>query len=321
VILLVLLAAGVGLYTDVVELARQVTGFAWWTVVPALVLAFLNYALRFGKWHYFLNRAGSRSDATASALVFFSGLSMSVTPGKVGELLKSVLLKRANGTPVAVSAPVVVGERLTDLMSLLLLAVFGVAGSGYGWDILAAAAILCGLVIVFALWGRAGEAAFSLAARLPFLKLRRESFLEMQRTLLTLVGWRCLVVGTLISVVAWFAECAAFWLVLAGAGTDFSLASAVFVYSLGTIAGAVTMLPGGLVATEASMVFVLVEVFRQATRPAAVTAVLVVRICTLWFAVLVGFVALAVFRRRYGQGGSGRGEIPPPSLPRWGRSQ
>jgi len=236
----------------------------------------------------------------ASALVFFSGLSMSVTPGKVGELLKSFLLKQVSGTPVAVSAPVVVGERLTDLMSLLVLSVFGVAGSGYGWDILAAAAVLCGLVIVLALWGRAGEAAFRLAAKLPFVRLRRESFLEMQRTLLTLVGWRCLAVGTLISVAAWFAECAAFWLVLSGAGVELPMASAVFVYSLGTIAGAVTMLPGGLIATEASMVFVLVEVFHQATRSAAVTAVLVVRFCTLWFAVLVGLAALALFRRRYG---------------------
>ncbi|MBM4356344.1 MAG: flippase-like domain-containing protein [Deltaproteobacteria bacterium] len=246
--------------------------------------------------------AGERERVVSSALVFFSGLSMSVTPGKVGELLKSFLLKQADGTPVGVSAPVVVGERLTDLLSLLVLAVFGVAGSGYGWDILAAAAVLCGLVIVLALWRRAGDAAFRLLARLPFMKVRRESFQEMQRTLLTMVGWRCLVVGTAISAVAWFAECAAFWLVLRGTGIDFPIASAMFVYALGTIAGAVTMLPGGLVATEASMVFVLVELFRQATRPAAVTAVLVVRICTLWFAVLVGVVALALFRRRFGTG-------------------
>ncbi len=328
-VLLVLMAAGIGVYTDFVELSRHVTGFAWWTVAPALALAFLNYVLRFGKWEYLLRKARGRLDGDAdeeqdgprkvpvrrvlhtrpepaqaglasSALVFFSGLAMSVTPGKVGELLKSFLLKRVNGTPVAVSAPVVVGERLTDLLSLLVLAVFGVAGSGYGWDILVAAAILCGTVIVFALWGKAGEAAFNLAARLPFVRMRRDSFLELQRTLLTLVGWRCLVVGTAISVAAWFAECAAFWLVLHGAGIDFSLASAMFVYALGTIAGAVTMLPGGLVATEASMVFVLVEVFKQATRPAAVTAVLVVRICTLWFAVLVGVIALALFRRRHG---------------------
>ena len=61
------------------------------------------------------------------------------------------------------------------------------------------------------------------------------------------------------------------------------------------------MLPGGLVATEASMVFVLVEVFSAAARSAAVTAVLVVRICTLWFAVLVGVAALGLVKRHLGR--------------------
>jgi uncharacterized membrane protein YbhN (UPF0104 family) len=46
---------------------------------------------------------------------------------------------------------------------------------------------------------------------------------------------------------------------------------------------------------------VLVEVFGAATRPAAVTAVLVVRICTLWFAVLVGVAALGMVKRHLGK--------------------
>ena len=54
------------------------------------------------------------------------------------------------------------------------------------------------------------------------------------------------------------------------------------------------------------MVFVLVEVFGAASRSAAVTAVLVVRICTLWFAVLVGVGALGLLKHHLGKQGFGQ---------------
>ena len=291
-LLLVAMAAGAGVYADVSALAEEFAGFDWWIVAPALVLAFANYVIRFGKWHYFLHVVGQPAPVRESGLVFFSGLSMSVTPGKVGELLKSYLLNKTSGVPPSASVPVVVAERLTDLISLILLAAFGVATLGYGWDIVAVAAGLCGLVIVFALWKSAGTFALGLLARLPLLKGRKSWLEELQETLYTLVGPKSMLFGTVLSVAAWFAECAAFALVLKAAGVPLSLANATFIYALGTIAGAVTMLPGGLVATEASMVFMLVEFFAACSRAEAVTSVLVVRLCTLWFAVLVGLAAL-----------------------------
>lgn len=301
IFLVVLLLAATGLYADVRSLIQELVGFAWWVVIPALALAFANYLLRFCKWHYYLYAVGQRLPLRLSAEVFFAGLSMSVTPGKVGELLKSYLLKQTSGVPVQVSAPVVLAERLTDLLALLVLALFGVVTSGYGWDIMAAGTVLCGGVLVLALWRRAGVFVLDLLARFKFVRDRRASLLELQDALFQLVGPRNLLVGTVVSIVAWFAECLAFSVVLTGAGVDFSLSNAIFVYSLGTVAGAVTMLPGGLVATEASMVFVLVELFAAATRSAAVTAVLVVRICTLWFAVLVGIGALGLLKHHLGR--------------------
>lgn len=290
----VALLAAAGLYADVSALAQQMAAFRWIVLAPALSLAFANYVVRFGKWHYFLGTVHGSVPKRDSALVFFSGLSMSVTPGKLGELLKAYLLQERCNVPPAATMPVVVAERLTDLLALIVLSAFGVATLGYGWDILAAAAALCVPVLVVALWRRGGEWVLGLLVRLPVLRSKKDLFAGLQEALYTLVGARCLAAGTALSVAAWFAECVAFLLVARAAGVDLSLANATFIYSLGTIAGAVTMLPGGLVATEAGMVFLLAEFFRAASPAQAVTAVLIVRLCTLWFAVAVGFVALAL---------------------------
>ena len=64
-----------------------------------------------------------------------SGLIMSVTPGKVGELLKSYLVKEVTGDPVSKTAPIIFAERITDFLSLLLIAIIGAYTFDYGLKI------------------------------------------------------------------------------------------------------------------------------------------------------------------------------------------
>jgi hypothetical protein len=113
---------GLVIFSDLRELSRTLESFAWELIPLILGLTLLNYALRFVKWHYYLGRIGARGVGLGSSLaIFLSGLTMAMTPGKVGELLKSVLLRRVAGTPVAASAPIVMAERLTDGVALLFL--------------------------------------------------------------------------------------------------------------------------------------------------------------------------------------------------------
>jgi len=100
-----------------------------------------------------------------------------------------------------------------------------------------------------------------------------------------------LVISTILSIAAWFCECYAFYLVLKGLALKSTLSESTFVYAFATLVGAVSMLPGGLGATEGSMTGLLVVLFKE-TRHGAVAATLIVRLCTLWYAVFLGVLAL-----------------------------
>ena len=93
----------------------------------ALGLASANYLLRFLRWTLYLRVLQIAAPARVSALVFLSGLAMSITPGKAGELVKCHLLNSRTGAPVGRSAPVVVMERLTDVISVIILGLTGFA--------------------------------------------------------------------------------------------------------------------------------------------------------------------------------------------------
>ncbi|HEX8803508.1 MAG TPA: cytochrome P450, partial [Acidimicrobiales bacterium] len=104
----ILVVAALSLVADVRQLAATLRGFAWGLAPAILGLTLCNYALRFLKWQYYLRLIGVRGLATRDSLgIFFSAFTMVMTPGKVGELLKSYLLRRVAGTPVAAGEQVV----------------------------------------------------------------------------------------------------------------------------------------------------------------------------------------------------------------------
>ena len=289
-------------YADAAKLKSKLAEFNYWLVLPALGLAGLNYLIRFVKWHYYLGRLEARVPPAESLLVFLAGFVLTVTPGKLGEVVKSYLLREVRGIPMARTAPIVVAERVTDLLALVLLTLVGVFTHRAGvFGILIAVAFVA-LFLLFIAWRRLALATLRLVARLPVVRRVGHKVEEAYESMATLVQPTPLLVATVLSTIAWFCECVGFYLIIGGfPGAFASLHTATFIYASMTIAGALSFLPGGLGVTEAGMTGLLARLGRGIDGAVAVGATFVTRLCTLWFAVLVGFVALLWLRRRTGR--------------------
>jgi len=294
-----LVVVGLMLYSDASALAGVLTTISWAPFGWALALSLAGYGVRVVKWEIYLRGLAIRLPPGPSVLCFFAGMVMSISPGKVGEVLKSFLLRRSYSVPVARSAPIVVAERLTDLMALLLLTSVGVASTGYGWPVLVAGTgLVAALVVVFA-WAPAGRWTVRVSARLPGIRRVSSRLEEARAAMQALMGGRILFATLGLSLVAWGLEAVGTWLILDGLpGVDATLGEATFIYAFSTVAGALTMLPGGLIATEGSMIALLELTGGLATSSEVATAAtLLVRFATLWFGVALGAVALWAFYR------------------------
>lgn len=275
-------------------------------LLPAiLALALTNYALRFLKWHYYLRIVGVSIPLRHSLAIYLSGFMMAVTPGKLGEVVKAYLIKRMVGVKMRVTAPVVLAERITDVIALLLLGMVGAATLHYGERALLAAAILT-LLGVAALSSRTlALRAIGLCERLPVVERFAHKFHEAYDSMSALLAPAPLALGTLISLPAWAAEGVAFWVIFEGlrpegaASVTPPLLGAIFVYSFSTLIGALSMLPGGLGAAEAGLAGLTVSLF-AVPRGVAAAATLLVRILTLWFAVALGAATFAAFSHTFG---------------------
>lgn len=299
-----LVYAGVVLYADVDELGGALERYEWWTFLAALGLVSVGYGLRWAKWEIYLRILGIRLPLVRSVLAFLAGFVMTVTPGKVGEVVKSVLLRQSDGIAVARTAPVVLAERLTDLIALIVLAALGVGTYRYGVTALIAvsALVLAGLLVLS--WERGMRTAIGWLRRLPGGARIEPKLREAYDTTRALLALRPLLVTTGVSVLAWGLEAVAFVLIVKGFGSvdpglNAGFGAGGFVYAITTIVGAVSFLPGGLGVTEAGMISAL-QVLEIVTLPAVASAAsILARLATLWWAVVVGIFAFAVYQRRY----------------------
>lgn len=285
------------LYAEVGSLASSVNELSVQVLLLATVIGAGNYVLRYWRWAYYLRLLRLQVRTVDSILVFLSGFAMSITPAKLGEVLKSILLRDAYDIAIARSAPIVVAERVTDVTGLLLLAGIG------AWQLPAgpwiAIACFTGALLLALLVGspRLGVLAIELATKLGKVRKLRTKLLDAHASLTEMLTPTALLVGTLVSVLAWGVQGAALALIARSyADVTLTVGAAMVAYCAPLLAGTLAMIPGGLGVTEASMTGVIQALGGIGATPAVAAAVtIVVRIITFWFAILLGFAALGAW--------------------------
>ena len=291
-------------YRGADKIGGKLWTFAWITFAIACGLSFVNYLLRFLKWEYYLRLLDIRDVPKATSfLTFLSGFVLTVTPGKVGEVFKSVILQSVRGVPVERTAPIVVAERVTDLIAVIFLIAIGSVWlpGGIVWASAGFLLVLMILVMVGSprvsgwviaslpkLPGPLGRVGGRIAAKMS------EAFSRLR----TITEPKHLVVPTLLSVVGWGLEGVGLWLILSGFSEHPPLPVTVFCYATATLAGAIVPVPGGLGVTDGLLEEQMASL-GGVPAATATSAMLLARFATLWFAVIVGFIALAILRSMY----------------------
>ncbi|NPV57258.1 MAG: flippase-like domain-containing protein [Anaerolineae bacterium] len=291
--LTILVFIGLVLLGDIRQVGTLVSAFDWRYFALAIVFTLFNYVLRFFKWHYYIRLLGvANLSLYESAKLFVGGFPLAVTPGKIGEVLKALWLNQKSGLPLPQGVSVVVAERLSDGLAVLGLSTLGVISFPEYWLVfISVLLLLVSLVVVsqvkpLAFW------ILDRMAALPVLKKISSPAREFYEGSNFLFKPRALVIAVGIGLVSWLGEGIGFYFILQGLGLppgSHLAALAVFVLSFSTIVGAVSTLPGGLGAIEASIAGMLTLLGGVAS-PVAATATLLVRLATLWFGVLLGLL-------------------------------
>jgi len=287
------------IYADYRQVISAFSKFNWFLFPVLLVLAMLNYFTRFLKWDYYLKYLKIKISFIDSFAIFMSGFIMSVTPGKMGELMKAYLVKQITKESGSKVAPIIMVERITDFIALVFLAMIGAYVFNYGYLIIigtgvfwvALAVIISNRNLSFKIIDKLGKIKY-------FAKYKDKMHTAYESSFI-MIKPAPLIYTIIISLFSWFFECLAYYLVLYNFNLDISVLWATFVYTFATIFGAITMLPGGLGVTEGSLTYLMIR--SNVPVNIAVSSTLIIRVVTLWFAVLLGILSVAFYQKRFGK--------------------
>jgi uncharacterized protein (TIRG00374 family) len=309
--LIVALALGVAVYLILVvfsgfgDLRQALDGFDYALVPAILGLVLLSYAGRFFRWLYYLRLLKVRVPVGINAPIFASGLSMTISPGKLGEVLKSVFIRQASGAPVARTAPAVVAERATDGTGMVAWGFLGAIALGLSPVTMVAFLAVAALGIAVLRSKRLSLLAERVLQKLPLLGRFAPHLHDFHASSNELLATRPLIVGTLISFLSWGLECLGVYLCAVGLDVERPFLLVVFVFAVSSLVGVLSMLPGGIGAVEAGLAGQFVAIAGMSTG-LAVALTLLIRLATLWFATLVGILGLIAVRALLG-------DVPPES--------
>jgi len=282
---------------DVRNAGALLRDLTWGPVALLLALGALDHAVRYARWELLLRRVSGRGfKRSTNVLIYLLGSLLIFTPARAGEVSKSVYARGLLGIPLEKGVSVLVAERVADVCVMAALALTGLVllGRWAGfWQVtlIAPAFPAAAAVALFALSrvaGRRGESG--IAARLARLVAPAD---ESRRVLLSPGA---LVVNVGLGLVAWLIEVAMYFTALSAVGQPADghhIAVALAVFPLASLAGAVSLMPGGLGATEGGLAALGVTLGALAAEVSAIAGVLA-RAAILGIVVIGGLAAMGL---------------------------
>jgi uncharacterized membrane protein YbhN (UPF0104 family) len=286
------------------HLAEALSAFDARLIPPLLALATGDYAVRFWRWRLLVKvTAGASPPLTQDLACFLAANTLLLTPARAGDFSRSAYAALMCGTPAAKTAPVPVMERLVDVVLMASFAAGGTLAFGLSPAYAAGGSVLAVLGTTLLFNGRVNKLALRLFARVGGAGLvsQASSFLQ---SLGELGRPRALAIALGLGALAWFLECAAFFVVLYGLGFEPGVelaGQAVFIYPVANLAGSLSLVPGGLGVAEGSTAALTTALIPGATASAALAAGLLIRLSIVGFGIVTGLPGLLYVTNRIGR--------------------
>ncbi|UCG03317.1 MAG: flippase-like domain-containing protein [Candidatus Heimdallarchaeota archaeon] len=292
------------IFGDWEDLIKQIFNVDPLVVMLAVFLSLGNYFCRFFKWLLFTRSLELNIPFKDNFLIFFAGLSLSITPAKVGEAIRAFFLQKTSSVELSKGLASTFSERLIDLLAVTILALLGVFVLEFRQSVdflpilvIILLGILLGVLIflfdplynIFS-WIFHLKPWFGVGKKID--KFRSDVVVTFHydvflgALLLGIIGWTCEGIG--------------FFLLAQSLGISITFETSIFIYATSSLLGAVSFLPGGLGVMEGSMELFLVNLLVISLSTAGALVILI-RMTTLWFGVTLGLIFLLLITQRLGK--------------------
>lgn len=267
-------------------------------VMLALIFSTISISIRVMKWQVLLNRI----DFFRLFPIQVLGLTISnLTPGKIAEPAKAILLKLRSGTPVSASLISIIWERIIDIIILIVLAMLAIQLFSFGTHLfyigilsIAIFIVLIILLLCIIISRRFGLSIFNFIKKLPILKMISVDFINTFYK--TKIKKTALISCLLLTTLAWIMDGFVFYFAFLSLNINVSLLLVITMVALTCLISIASSLPGGLGSFEVVMILFLGLLGIEAS--IATAGVFLARLLTIWYSIFLGGLSFTFLSRK-----------------------
>jgi uncharacterized protein (TIRG00374 family) len=293
--------AGVIVFLNPSHVGAALKGFRLVLIAPIVALSLLAYALQGIRWHFLLRDVGTDLRLRDTLLINLAGQTITaVVP--LGDLTRAAFASEAAGTDFGVVAATITVQELSYTLLLVLSALPAILALGYGLAAVIPVGLGIAAIVVILTVSPVFCRVHDLLARLPFLNKLLPAIDELQEQTVRLLHRPDALALSILDAARVVVTVSALWLVLEGLEPGrVGWWQTAFVLALSTVGGAVSLIPGGVGANEASVAALLI--FLGFDYGAAGAAAIIQRTLVTGLSLALGAAAYAVIHRRLNLGG------------------
>ena len=243
------------------------------------------------RWNFLLKNCEIDIPLTKSILVYLSGLAFEITPGHIGVLMKSQILKTSSNIPRTKTAAIVLVEKVYDLIGAILASAMGIIILGLDFYLIIIAILVLTIVFFIIYYRPASKLFLKRITKTKFFSKYVENISEFDKIVQKSTSVKVATICILLAVTYWFIVSTAVYYTLIGFDINIlDYLKVLSIYAISILLGAISFIPGGVGITEGALagLFTL-EGIDVST---ALILSVIIRIFVLWYSVSIGFISL-----------------------------
>lgn len=279
------------LFSDLSLILSKIPNFKTEYLPIILILIPFSWLFLFLRWNLLLKNSNIKVPLKENFKIYFAGFALAVTPAKFGELIKSQIMKNKFNVPHRTTSSLVLVERLYDLAGAIAVSFVGIWIIGIGGYVIAVATVILVSIFLIISSRKIFKNVMILIGKIKFAQKFIDSISDSYETIRVSTRGKIVFTAILTTAIYWLLE--AFGVYFVFLAFDIEILSYVQVlttYASSLILGAASFIPGGLGVVEGSLVGLLNSLGVELSE--AFILVILIRIFTLWYSVIVGFISL-----------------------------
>jgi len=296
IIILVIIFVAFIFSSDITKIQDNLAKMNPYYLVIGIALWSLGNFVRIVRWHLFLKGIDDKVPFKANVLYYLAGFAFVLSPGRLGEIVRSPYIKRDYGISISKTASIVFVERFYDFLGIIIVLSIGLVLTDFDRTILLVPITIVVIIVFIFKNKKLLSNLIGKLSKIRFLKNINSNFEESYTTGEKLIKPKFFTLGIVISTITYLLQALAVYLFILALNGKIVIEEILVIFPTSMFIAALSLIPGGVGIFDWGMVGLLVHYNLQ--YEIAITTTVLIRIIGIGLFSAIGLMCLKIISKK-----------------------